>query len=117
MHNEEREDKDASPHHQLGAGMGLAFAGLMVTHRAGQTVGEPEPRGEADVQSNETEQHYLKDLHNVVGAHEMAERAVPGTVVVPQDAEVGTGVEQQEDEQESAQQGDTYLLGDGMDFG
>ena len=37
--------------------------------------------------------------------------------VLPQDKQVGTGVEQQEDEQESAQQGDTYLLGDGMDFG
>lgn len=97
--------------------MGLAFAILMVTHRTGQTVGEPEPRSETDVQCDETEQHYLKDLHDVVGAHEMAECAVPGTVVVPQDKQVGTGVEQQEDEQESAQQGDTYLLGDGMDFG
>ena len=38
-------------------------------------------------------------------------------IVVPQYKKVGTGVEQQEDKQKSAKQGDTYLLGNGMDFG
>ena len=97
--------------------MGLALAILVVSHRTCQTVGNPEPGGETDMQGNEAEQHYLKDLDDVVGAHKVAESAVPGTIVVPQYKEVGTGMEQQEDKQKSAEQGDTYLLGNGMDFG
>ena len=63
-----------------------------------------------------SEQNDLKDFDDLVGAHEVAEGVVPGTAIVAQDAQVGTGMEQQEDAQENAEQRHDYLLGDGMYF-
>ena len=36
-----------------------------------------------------TEQYELEDLHNIIGAHEVAEGVVPSAPVLTQDAEVG----------------------------
>ena len=96
------EDKYACPHHEFGAGMGFALARLMVAHGTGKAVGDPKPSGKEDVEGDEAEENHFEDFDNVVGAHEMAKRTVPSTVVVTQDKEVGTGVEQKEDEQEPA---------------
>ena len=63
------------------------------------------------------EKPHLKHLDDIIGAHEVAESVVPFAAVVPQDKQVGAGMEQQEETQESAQCADEDFLRDGVDFG
>ena len=53
--------------------MGFGAGTLMVAHRTGKAVGDGEPHRQQDVQGNESQQAYLHNLNQEVGAHEMTE--------------------------------------------
>ena len=77
--------------------MCLALPLLVITHRSGQSVGKPQPSSETDVEQDSSYQHHLEHLDNIIRAHKVAKSSVPCTVVMTQYAQVGTGMEQQED--------------------
>ena len=96
--------------------MGLGSLWFVVAFGPCQPVGDGQPKGQCDVEQQSSEKDDLKDLHDVVGAHEVAESVVPCTAVVTQNAEIGAGMKQQEETQESAQQRYQDLLRNRMDF-
>ena len=66
--------------------MGLGTMCFVVAFGSGQPVGDGQPKGQSDVEQQGPEQHDLKYLYDIVGAHEVAEGVVPGTAIVAQDA-------------------------------
>ena len=117
MQQQACDDEDARPHLQLRASMGLGALWFLVAFGSRHAVGDGQPKCQTNVEQEDAEQHDFEHLDDDVGTHEVAEDVVPCAAVVAQDAEVGAGVEQQEQAKESAQQGHEDFLADGMDFG
>ena len=96
--------------------MCLGALRFLVAFGSRHLVGDGQPEGQDNVEQQGTEQHDLEGFHDIVGAHEVAEGVVPCATVVAQNAEVGTGMEQQEDAQKRAQKRNEDFLADGVDF-
>ena len=102
MQQEASQKQDSRPDLQLGARVGLGALRLVIALRSCLLVGDGQPKRQDDVEQQDGQQDDLKDFHDVVGAHEVTEGIVPRAAVITQDAQVGRGVEQKEDAQESA---------------
>ena len=114
VQDEAGEDEDARPHLQFGTSVRFGALRLMVALRTSHFVGNGQPNGQNHMQQQYGKQAYFHHLYDDVGAHEVAECVVPFTTVMSQNEEIGAGVKQQEETQESAQSTNEDLLGDGM---
>ena len=97
--------------------MRLRARRLLVVHRPRPLVEDGQPEAECGMEQQGGKQPHFEHLYYNVSAHEMAEGVVPFAAVVPQEEQVGAGVKQQEETQESAQCGHEDLFGDRVDFG
>ena len=100
MQQKASDDEDACPDLQLRSSVRLAALRFVVAFWARHLVGDGEPKRQDNVEQKHAQQDDFKRFDDVVGAHEIAKSIVPFTAVVAKDAEVGAGVEQQEDAQE-----------------
>lgn len=98
VEDDAHEQQAAGDHHEFASFAGLGLAGFFVAHRTVAAVLEPQIGGEAEVQDEASEEDYLEDLDEDVGAHEVAEGAVGVAAVFGQDKQVGCHVEQQENQ-------------------
>ena len=102
MQQQAGDDEDACPDLQLGSCVGLGALRLVVALGSCLLVGDGQPKRQDDVEQQGTEQYDFEGFYDIVGAHEVTEGIVPRAAVITQDAQVGRGVEQKEDAQESA---------------
>ena len=117
MQQEAGEDEDARPDLEFGTRVSLGAIGFLVAHGPRHLVGDGQPKRQKYMQQQSGKQPHFEHFDDDVSAHEMAEGVVPLAAVVPQNEQVGTGVEQQKETQEGAQQRHKDFLGNGMDFG
>ena len=96
--------------------MGLRLGGFLVANGASHLVGHRQPNGQNSMKQQCGKQADFEHLDDDVGTHEVTEGVVPLAAVMPQNEQVGAGMKQQEETQESAQGADEDFLGNGMDF-
>lgn len=80
--------------------VGLGPRGLFVAHGARHPVRDGQPKCQNRMEQQSPKQPHFKHLDDDVGAHEVAKSIVPFAAVMPQNEQVGAGVEQQEETQE-----------------
>ena len=118
MCNESHEDKCACPSHKFRTCVGFGFAALVIADGAASLiVGVGKIERKNDVEDNGEKEDDFDDFDDIVSAHEMAESTIPSTVVVAKNTQVGTSVEEDENEQKASQQCNTDFLCYGMNFG
>ena len=102
VQDEAGEDEDARPHLHLRATVGLRAGWFLVADRSRPLVLDGKPDGHDRMKQQRGKQPDFEHLDDIIGAHEVAESVVPFAAIVPEDEQVGAGVEQQEEAQEGA---------------